>query len=206
MPVNEPLLHNWFYGNYGVRIAASIVFAYLLGSIPVGAVVRWLFDGLDPRLARKAAMAVPLVDALKGFVATVIPLHGGGEAIGLASGLAATIGHYYTPWRRFRGDSKIDLFAGVVFALSPFAASIVLLFWLVASLASASFEMGTLFGAATAFWPLWFFAGAPAALFGILGGTALGLRLGGSGQVFERLDVEDLDRPVASSGDEPAFL
>lgn len=193
MPVPDALLHNWFYGNYGVRVAASIVFSYLLGSIPVGYVVRWLFAGFDPRVARRAAAAVPLVDALKGFVATVIPLHGGGETVGLGSGFAATLGHYYTPWRRFRGDSKIDLFAGVVFALSPYAAVIVLAFWLVASVSSGSFQTGTLFAAAMAFWPLWYIDGVPAAFFGVAAGTAIGLRLGGSGEPSERLDVEDLD-------------
>jgi glycerol-3-phosphate acyltransferase PlsY len=189
MPVNEALLHNWFYGNYGVRIAASLTFAYLLGSIPVGAVVRWLFSGMDPRLARAANAIVPAIDALKGFIATIIPLHGGGETIGLSSGLAATIGHYYTPWRGLRGDWSVGLFAGVVTALSPLAACIVLTFWFVVSVGSGSYLTGTLFAAATAFWPLWFFIGAPAAFFGIAAGTALGLRLGGSCQVFQRLDV-----------------
>jgi glycerol-3-phosphate acyltransferase PlsY len=189
MPVNEALLHNWFYGNYGVRVAASLAFAYLLGSIPVSAVVRWLFAGLHPRAGRIAYSAVPVVDALKGFVATVIPFHGGGAAIGLSAGFAATVGHYYTPWSRLRGDWRIGLLAGVVAALSLPAACVVLALWAVSSLAASSFESGTLFAAALTFWPLWFFLGAHAALFGIAAGTAVALRLRGGGQVSERFEV-----------------
>ena len=206
MPVNEALVHNWFFGNLGVRITGAIIFSYLLGSIPVRAVVVWLFEGLDSRLARVAAGAVPFVDGLKGFVATMIPLHGGGEIVGLASGFAATLGHYYTPWRRFKGDPSIGLLAGVIIAIKPIAAVISITFWIVVTMASNSSAAGTLFAAAMAFLPLWYFCGPLGALFGIISGTAVGLRVGTSCQAFECREVENLDRTSPASSNEPTFL
>jgi glycerol-3-phosphate acyltransferase PlsY len=186
MPVNDALLHNWFYGNYGVRLVAMLGFAFLMGSIPVGPIVRWLFAGLDPRLARTAGAAVPLLDAFKGFLPTVIALHGGGLPVGLGSALATTLGHYYSPWRRFRGGDQVDLEAGVLLALSPWSALVFVGFWCVCAASSRSAATGSLFAAALLFLPLWYFLGAPAALFGIAAGTAIALRVGVGRQPLER--------------------
>ena len=187
MPVNDALLHNAFYGNYGVRLVAALGFAYLLGSIPVEAIARWLFAGLDPRLGRAAVAFGSVIDVLKGFVATAIVFHGGGQAVGLGAGLAATLGHYYCAWRRFRGGERIDFELGVVLALCPPAALVFLVFWVVAAVSSRSAAIGSVFASALLFLPLWYFAGAPAALFGILAGTALALRLRADGQTLERV-------------------
>ena len=90
-----------------------------MGSIPIGPTVRWLFCDLDPRLGRAASAFVPPLNALKGFVPTIIAFHGGGEIVGLMAAFACTLGHYYCPWRHFRGGRSADLIAGVVLALSP---------------------------------------------------------------------------------------
>jgi glycerol-3-phosphate acyltransferase PlsY len=186
MPVNEALLHNWFYGNYGVRLAAAVVFAFLMGSLPIGPVVAWLFADLDPRLRRAAAAAVAPLNALKGFVPTAIALHGGGPAVGLYAAAAATAGHCFCPWRRFRGGTGCDLVAGVALALSPPAALVVVALWAAAALSSRSVQAGSLFACALLFLPLWYFVGAEAALFGIAAAAALVLRLRIGDQALER--------------------
>lgn len=186
-PTMDALLHNWFYGNFGVRLIAAVGFAFLLGSIPIGPVVRWLFADFDPGVRRAAAAAVPPLNAAKGFLSTVISLHGGGLVVGLSAAMAATLGHYYCPWRRFRGGKRIDLEAGIVLALSPPSALVLVAFWATAAIAARSTAAGTLLAAGLLFFPLWFFLGPPAALFGIAAATALALRLWREGQALERL-------------------
>lgn len=206
MQVNDALLHNWFYGNYGVRFAAALIFGFLMGSIPVGPIARWLFAELDPRLLRVAtALAVPLT-MLKGAVPTLVALHGGGLLVGLGAGLATVLGHYFCPWRGFRGGDQIDAQTGVLAALSPPSALVYLAFWSVAARTSGSAPVGAAFASALLFLPLWYFLGAPAGLFGVAAGTALALRLWARGQPLERVEIHDLDRSAAARRDQPALL
>ena len=67
-------------------------FAFLMGSIPMGPIVTWLFAGLDYRIARAAAAIAPVLNAGKAFIPTAIAMHGGGLAIGLGAGLAVVAG------------------------------------------------------------------------------------------------------------------
>jgi glycerol-3-phosphate acyltransferase PlsY len=184
MPVNDALLHNWFYGNRDVRIVAIVVFAYLIASLPFGAIVRWLFAELDPRLSRWAAAIVPVLNVLKGYIATVIAFHGGGEVIGLAAALAATLGHYYCPWRRFRGETRPDAMFGILIPASPFVALMFAVVWLAGAISSRSVATGTLVAAAVLFLPCWFFLGPPGAFFGIAAGAAIAAALRVSGELL----------------------
>lgn len=186
MPVNERLLHNWFYGNYDVRLAAALGFAFLMGSIPIAPIVAWLFIGIDRRVRRIALVAALPVNALKGFLATVIVAHGGGETVGLLAAFAATVGHAYSPWRRFRGGTGIDLETGAVAALSLPSSVVLLAFWSAAALGSRSAAFATRFASALLFFPLWYFLGAHAALFGVAAGTAIALRVARDGEALER--------------------
>jgi glycerol-3-phosphate acyltransferase PlsY len=209
MPSNsslDALLHNSFYGNYEIRIAAAIIFAFGFASIPVATIVRWLFSGFDPRLVRSANAFVPIFDGIKGFMPTIVALHGGGLGIGLAAALATTLGHYYTPWLRFRGGRQVDCETGVLLALSPLSALIFVVFWCTAAVTSRSAAIGALFACALLFLPLWFFLGPQAALFGIAAGTAIALRVGSQGQSLERRQVHDLDRAGAARRDHTPAL
>lgn len=193
MPVNEQLVHNWFFGNHAVRVTGSILFAALLCSVPVGATIRWLFAGFNARLGAAATAGAIVVDLIKGFVATIIPLHGGGLTVGLASALAALLGHYYSPWSHFRGDPTIAVLAGTLLALSPASALVVMAFWLAVALPSRSFEIATRFAAGLVFLPLWYFLGPHAALFGVCAAVLVLLRVGGGAQHAKRFNVQNLD-------------
>jgi glycerol-3-phosphate acyltransferase PlsY len=133
------LSHDWGF----------VVGAFIVGSIPFGVVVSRVFFGTDIRaagsgnigaanalrtLGRSAGLAVLLLDALKGFVATVIPMvaierhwvpgpfagccagDDGTSVLGWLCALAAVLGHCYSPFLRFKGGKGVATFLGVLVA------------------------------------------------------------------------------------------
>ena len=136
---------------------ATIVLAYLLGSIPTGFLVGKA-RGIDIRtmgsgnigatnvfryFGTVAGILVLAVDALKGFIAvallTRLVWHAFGtsgtatdrEALEIVAGLAAILGHNFTCWLRFKGGKGIATSAGVLVALVPYALLIILAVWIV---------------------------------------------------------------------------
>ncbi len=123
----------------------TLVAAYLLGSIPFGYLLVRLARNEDIRdtgsgnigatnVARSGAkglaVATLVLDALKGFVAVTLArtlvLHyssypSGYDLVALA-GLFAVIGHVFPVWLGFRGGKGVATALGVFFALTPFAA------------------------------------------------------------------------------------
>jgi acyl phosphate:glycerol-3-phosphate acyltransferase len=126
---------------------ATIVPAYLLGSIPTG-YLAGRSRGIDVRsagsgnigatnvfrvLGTSAGLAVFFFDALKGFLACrwipllVMPHFSQFEFAGrlapdnlaIAAGVAAIFGHNYTCWLNFRGGKGVATTAGVFLALMP---------------------------------------------------------------------------------------
>jgi glycerol-3-phosphate acyltransferase PlsY len=184
MVANEALLHNWFYGNLYVRELAAIVFALLMGSVPVTPVLQWLFGDLDARIARSAAALAPVVNAVKALIPVAIATHGGGTATGLAAAVAVVAGHTYCPWRRFRGGTGVAVTFGAVLGLSPAAAVIFFVVWLVAAIASNYALVGSLLACAVNVVSLWYFLGAPAGLAGVAMLVLVASRFSGS---FARL-------------------
>lgn len=166
-PALQALLHNWFYGNYVIREVAAIVFAFLFGSIPITPVFHWVFDDLEPRIARTANALAPVVNAGKGFLAAGIAAHGGGLDIGLLAGVAAIAGHCYCPWRRFSGGTGAAVVLGILAGVCWPAAIVYLAIWLVAAIASNYAMVGSLLASAVSVVSLWYFAGAPAAFAGV---------------------------------------
>ena len=145
--------------------------AFLLGSIPFGLLMAKA-KGLDIRkegsgnigatnvlrvMGRRYGIACLLLDALKGFIPTLLAINlirFSGEPTGMViaflqpyadvlpgdrqftaqllqviSGLCAILGHNYSPWVGFKGGKGIATSAGVVVALMPAAIVILLLFW-----------------------------------------------------------------------------
>lgn len=171
-PRLNALLHNWFYGNFGVRITGALIYAFLIASIPLNDVVRWLFAGLDPRTQRLASTAVPVLNALKGFIATIIAFHGGGQVVGFEAGFAAIIGHCFSPWRRFRATNGVDALIGILLACNTITGVIVLAVWIVSALVTRSQRTASIVAASSLFIPLWFISGAPGLFFGLAAGAA----------------------------------
>jgi len=134
------------------EVIALILFAYILGSLPFGLIIGKVFYRVDVRefgsgnigatncyrtLGPFAAFAVLLADMLKGFVPVVaakvvfagnpdiVPL------IGVVVGLTAIIGHSYSIFLGFSGGKGMATAAGLIFALWPLAAPILIGTWIV---------------------------------------------------------------------------
>lgn len=120
-------------------IALLIAAAYLLGSISSAVWVGRKFYGIDVRehgsknagatntlrvLGRRAALAVFLIDMLKGFAAVKLCLLAGLEsdqaAFWLKLGLsaAAVMGHIFPLFAHFRGGKGVATLAGAVLAIN----------------------------------------------------------------------------------------
>jgi len=194
MVANEALLHNWFYGNFYVRELAAIVFAVLMGSVPIASIFEWLFAGLDARIASTAAALAPVVNTVKALIPVAIATHGGGVDIGIAAAVAVVAGHCYCPWRRFAGGTGVAVEFGALLGVCWPAAIIYFAVWLVAAAASNYAVAGSMLAAAVSVLSLWYFLGAPAAFAGVAMLLMVASRHAGS---FERL-IEDREPTIRS--------
>ena len=114
-------------------VLASLLFGYLLGSIPFGLIFSWLSGAGDVRkigsgnigatnvlrTGKKWAAAATLVfDAGKGAAAVLIARRYGPELAIIAAALGAFLGHVFPVWLKFRGGKGVATFLGVALALS----------------------------------------------------------------------------------------
>ena len=146
------------------------VFFYLVGSVPTGYLLG-RSRGLDIRqhgsgnigatnvwrvMGRNFGLVAFLSDFLKGF----LPLYlvrifsfpdGGSWSVSLLlvlCGLAAIIGHNYTPWLGFKGGKGIATSAGVLGALMPWVLAVALSLWIISTLLTRTVSIGSLLAAA----------------------------------------------------------
>jgi glycerol-3-phosphate acyltransferase PlsY len=173
--VNEALLNGPFFGNIYVKEATALLFAFLMGSIPVGSIVAWLFadyDGIDAPLAYRASHllatnGVLFVDALKGLVPVAIVAHGAGHVMGVLAAFSAFAGHCFTPWLRLEGGKGFAVLLGALTALSWPAALMVAAVAVAAGVSSGHRSVGLLVALAVAPLPLWVFLGTSGAWLGL---------------------------------------
>jgi len=131
----------------------TLSLAYLLGSIPFGYLLVWLFRKQDVRatgsgnigatnVARSGGKGLGLLtlllDALKGYIAVLIAMHfapntlHGPSTLAIAAAVVAVLGHVFPVWLSFRGGKGIATALGVFIALVPLVAlASVILFALV---------------------------------------------------------------------------
>ncbi len=124
-----------------------IIVSYLLGSLPTSIIVGKILRGADfdirtegsgnaggtnvfRVLGWKPGLFVMIVDALKGFVATLWiarwqpfgPSHIDETVLPIICGIAAVIGHIWTVFAGFRGGKGVGTATGMIVALYPIAA------------------------------------------------------------------------------------
>jgi glycerol-3-phosphate acyltransferase PlsY len=143
-----------------------LIIAYLLGAIPFGYLIgKW--KGLDIRqkgsgnigatnvarvLGKQYGIAVFVLDFLKGFIPTYIAV----RWFGLDSwwvtavGLAAVLGHMFTPFLGFKGGKGVATSAGVLFGISPLLGLITLAVWFIVYKLSGYVSLGSIIAAFTA--------------------------------------------------------
>ena len=132
--------------DYG--LAVMLVLAYLIGATPTSYLVGKLVKGIDLRehgsnnlgatnvyrvLGWKYAIPVGVTDVLKGAVPVVIlgPWSNGPAWFTVALGLAAVLGHMFSPYVRFRGGKGVATAAGMFLGLAPLAIVISVAIWAV---------------------------------------------------------------------------
>ncbi|MGG4489057.1 glycerol-3-phosphate 1-O-acyltransferase PlsY [Metabacillus idriensis] len=116
-------------------IAAIIILAYLLGSIPSGLIVGKVGYGIDIRehgsgnlggtntfrtLGVKAGLLVTIADILKGTLAASLPFFFGLENVHpLLIGIFAVIGHTYPLFANFKGGKAVATSGGILLFSAP---------------------------------------------------------------------------------------
>jgi glycerol-3-phosphate acyltransferase PlsY len=139
---------------------ALIVLGYLIGALPSGLILVRVLRGEDIRqlgsgnigtvnVLRVAgpavAAAVLLVDVLKGLVPVLLALHADlAPWAAVAAGLAAIVGHNWSPFLGFRGGKGIATSFGVLAGLSLPAAAVAAAVWLAVVAVTRFASLGSL--------------------------------------------------------------
>jgi len=149
------------------ELAVALVAAYLLGGIPFAYLVVRVLRGIDVRQqgsgnvgATNAArcfegrarigvfLLIFALDSGKGLLATALPGLVGNVAYAalapILAGLAAVVGHTFTPYLRFRGGKGVATSVGVLIGLEPVATGIALLVFFALYGASRIVAVGSL--------------------------------------------------------------
>ena len=148
--------------------------AFLIGSIPFGLIIGRLFYRTDIRsqgsgnigamnalrtLGKGGAVAVLLLDALKGFVPTILVVWLlGDQLLGSLVATAAVLGHCFSPWLRLRGGKGVATSFGAIFALCWPAGLIAVAGWLLGALVTRYSSVGSLLGSIAAPVAIWAFS------------------------------------------------
>ncbi len=135
-----------------------IVLAYVLGTFPSATLIARA-NGIDisavgsgnpgasnvtRALGWRKGIWVYVLDALKGVIATVIPLVVDGRPLAYVCGAAAILGHMFPVFRRFRGGKGVATGSGVLLALHPIIAPFAVGVWWLVSRATGKAAVGSL--------------------------------------------------------------
>lgn len=144
---------------------AYLVLVYLLGGIPFGFIAGKVFKGIDIRehgsknvgatnvfrvAGKGPGMLVYLLDALKGFLPVLIskmvwPSSSVPDQwFFIGAGLAAILGHVFTPYLKFKGGKGVATASGVLLALEPTATLIALGSFIIVLLAFGYVSLGSI--------------------------------------------------------------
>jgi len=151
-------------------LVIMVLLAYLIGATPTSYIAGRLGRGIDLRehgsknlgatnvyrvLGWKYAIPVALIDIAKGVIPVRIlaPWSNGPAWFTVALGVAAVLGHMFSPYVRFRGGKGVATAAGVFLALAPLAVAISISIWLVTLWLSGYVSVASLVVAVL--FPLW---------------------------------------------------
>jgi glycerol-3-phosphate acyltransferase PlsY len=158
-------------------VVAAFIVAFLIGSIPFGYVIGRIFFRTDIRtqgsgnigamnalrtIGKGGAIAVLLLDALKGFAPTFLAAHYLGQIYAAVVAAAAIVGHCYSPWLKWKGGKGVATSFGAIFGLSWQAGLIAVGGWIVGAAITHYSSVGSMLGSILAPIALWFFTGSTA--------------------------------------------
>jgi len=136
----------------------SFLIGFFVGAIPFGFIVA-RFKCIDIRkrgsgnigfsnvfriVGKPEGIVVLILDAMKGFLPTLLLIHYFGFYYGMVAGLSAMLGHIFTPFLRFKGGKGVATGLGVFIALAPFSALFSFVVWLFVVLISRYISLGSL--------------------------------------------------------------
>ena len=129
-----------------VADALIVLAGYLIGSIPFGFLLPWLFRHEDIRrhgsgnigasnvfrvYGRWLGVPVALLDIAKGLVPALLGIKIGGEGVGAVAGAAAMLGHARPIWLGLtKGGKMVATAGGVSLALAPIPAAVCVGVWI----------------------------------------------------------------------------
>jgi glycerol-3-phosphate acyltransferase PlsY len=162
----------------------AFVGAFLIGSVPFGYLIGKAFFQTDIRthgsgnigamnalraLGKVGAVAVLLLDALKGFLPTFFalwffrghldfdPLPPGQEILAALAATGSVLGHCYSPWLHWRGGKGVATAFGAIFALSWPAGIVAVAGWVAGAAITRYSSVGSMLGSVLAPFALWAF-------------------------------------------------
>jgi len=168
--------------NGGLLVAVALV-AFVVGSIPFGVLVSRAFYGTDIRsagsgnigaanalrtLGKRGAIAVLVLDALKGFAPTLAAGALGGTTAAAVAAFASVVGHCWSPFLGGRGGKGVATHFGALFALWWPAGFAFALVWLAAVLAAGFASLGSMLASVAMAAVLWFGVGTVGLVYGVV--------------------------------------
>src|SRR5690349_18160993 len=160
-------------------LAVMLLLAYLIGATPTSYVAGKLGRRIDLRehgsknlgatnvyrvLGWRWAIPVALIDIAKGAIP--VALFGrwaaGGPWLAVALGIAAVLGHVFSPYMRFKGGKGVATALGVFLALAPVAVLIAVPVWGGSLWLTGYVSLSSLVAAAS--FPVWVKLTAPSAV------------------------------------------
>ncbi|MFN3689786.1 MAG: glycerol-3-phosphate 1-O-acyltransferase PlsY, partial [Fimbriimonadales bacterium] len=145
-------------------LLVAFVVAFWLGALPFGYWAARL-RGVDIRrvgsgnigatnvfrvLGAKMGLTVLLLDALKGFLPTWVVIRAGADDVSaILVGVAAILGHTFSPLVGFKGGKGIATGLGALLAATPLTVAVAFPVWLVAFLLTRWVSLGSVLAAAT---------------------------------------------------------
>jgi glycerol-3-phosphate acyltransferase PlsY len=161
----------------------SVVVAFFVGAIPFGVLVSRAFYATDLRtsgsgnigaanalrtLGKRGAVAVLVLDALKGFAPTLAAGALGGPVPATLAAFASVVGHCWSPFLGFKGGKGVATLLGTVFALWWPAGLAFGLVW-IAAVVGCGYASVSSMAAAVAMAPvLWFGLGPAGLAYGVV--------------------------------------
>lgn len=148
-----------------VEIIATVILAYLLGSIPSGLIIGKVFYKTDIRehgsgnlggtntfrtLGVKAGLAVTIADILKGTLAASLPILFHLDINPLLSGMISVIGHMYPVFAGFRGGKAVATSGGVVLFYAPIMFLIVIIVFFISLYSTKYVSLSSIIAGLTA--------------------------------------------------------
>ncbi|WP_066818781.1 glycerol-3-phosphate 1-O-acyltransferase PlsY [Frigidibacter mobilis] len=147
-----------------VTLLATVVLAYLLGSVPFGVLITRMMGLGDLRAIgsgnigatnvlrtgnKGAAAATLILDGGKGAAAVLLARALVGPDAAQLAGLAAFLGHLYPVWLAFKGGKGVATFLGIMLALAWPVGALCCATWLVVAITSRYSSLSALVAAAT---------------------------------------------------------